>query len=238
MRLYLIRHGQSVNNALWAKQQSEQGRSFDPVLTDIGRAQAQCVAEFLRDELGTRLPLTGMFNDPARPALIYTSLMSRAAATGSIVARALHVPLIALSDAHEVGGLYLTDETTGEKIGMEGPNRAHFETQHPEMQLPGELGERGWWNRPHEDKELRAGRARRVWEFLLARHGTGEDVIGLITHGGFYNYLLSNVLGVQQSEIWFALNNCAVSRIDVSERGIGLAYLNRFDFLPPEWITL
>src|ERR1700682_792631 len=107
MRLYLIRHGQSVNNLLWSETQSEKGRSYDPELTATGHAQAQCVAEFLRDELGTRLPLGGMYNQAARPTILYTSLMTRAVQTGHAIAQALNVPLVALSDVFEVGGLFL-----------------------------------------------------------------------------------------------------------------------------------
>jgi 2,3-bisphosphoglycerate-dependent phosphoglycerate mutase len=239
MRLYLIRHGQSSNNALWAQTQSEKGRSLDPGLTDLGRAQAERVAGFLRDELGQRQPLTGLFDDSARPTLFYTSLMTRAVATGVILARVLQTPLVTLSAAHEAGGLYLTDETTGERVGMEGPNRAHFETHFPDLQLPADLGESGWWNRPFEASELRPERARQVWQELRARHGSSDDVIGLVTHGGFYNHLLAAILNLPPREdVWFTLNNCAVSRLDLGAHGISLTYLNRFDFLPAEWITL
>ena len=238
MRLYLIRHGQSFNNALWAKNNSDKGRSFDPVLTDIGRAQAECVAEFLRDEIKMRLPTVGPPDEDARPTLLYTSLMTRAVATGVVIARALQVPLVALPDAHEVGGLYLADETTGEKRGMPGRNRAHFEEHFPALQLAGTVGEAGWWNRPYESEEMRTGRAARVWNDLRARHGASNEVIGIVTHGGFYNHLLRAILGMPDNmQVWFALNNCAVSRIDVYEQEIGLLYQNRFDFLPPALMT-
>ena len=238
MRLYLIRHGQSVNNLLWTETQSNKGRAFDPALTELGRAQADAVAEFLRAELGTHLPLMGMYNDHARPTLLYTSLMMRAVDTGNAIARALDVPLVALPDAHEVGGLYLEDETTGEKTGSPGPNRTHFETHYPDLQLPPELDEQGWWNRPHEPKEARGERARRVWEFLLAQHGSTDDIIGLVTHGGFYNYLDAHILKMPDREnVWFTLNNCAITRIDVSAYGVALVYQNRFDFLPPVQLT-
>src|SRR6187399_1649696 len=115
MRLYLIRHGQSVNNLLWTETKSDQGRSHDPELTPIGHAQAQCVAEFLRDDLGKRLPLMGMDNGDTRPTILYTSLMTRAVETGSVIARALNIPLVALAEAFEAGGLYMEDEETKER---------------------------------------------------------------------------------------------------------------------------
>lgn len=239
MRLYLIRHGQSSNNLLWTETGSDNGRSFDPALTVKGHLQAQSAAAFLRDELGMRLPLGGMYQDDARPMLLYTSLMTRAVETGRVIARALNAPLHALGDAFEVGGLYLDDPEAGTKRGMEGPNRAHYEQQYPELALPDELRELGWYNRPHEPKEERPGRARRVWQELLARHGETDDVIGLITHGGFYNHLLAILLEIpDKDKIWFTYNNCAISRVDVTPYGLALVYLNRFDFLPPDLITL
>jgi 2,3-bisphosphoglycerate-dependent phosphoglycerate mutase len=239
MRLYLIRHGQSVNNLRWTETGSDQGRSFDPELTALGHAQAQCVAEFLRDELGTRLPLLGMDRDAAPPCVLYTSLMTRAVETASAIARALNVPLRALGEAFEVGGLYLDHEESGEKRGMEGPNRAHFEKHFPGLALPDELQDTGWYNRPHEPRPERPARARRVWSELVARHGQTDDTIGLVTHGGFYNHLLAVLLELPDKEkFWFTYNNCAVSRIDVTDYGLALVYLNRFDFLPPDLITL
>ncbi len=239
MRLYLIRHGQSVNNLIWTETQSDKGRSHDPELTTTGYFQAQAVAKFLREELSKHLPLGGLYSDAASPIILYTSLMTRAVETGRVVARALNVPLVALGDAFESGGLYHKDDETGERHGVAGPNRAHFELHYPELALPEELGDVGWYNRPAEPKEERPQRARRVWDELLKRHGTSEDVIGLITHGGFYNHLLAILLNLSNKEdVWFTLNNCALSRIDVTEHGIALVYLNRIDFLPPDLLTL
>lgn len=229
MLLYLIRHGQSVNNQLWAQTQSAKGRSFDPALTAIGYAQAEGAANFLRAE---------MSDAATRSKLLYTSLMLRAVETAVVIARALDAPLVALPDAHELGGLYLDDETTGEKIGIPGPNRAYFEANYPALRLPPELDERGWWNRPHEAQAARPERAARVWEFLLARHGARDDVLGLVTHGGFYNYLLAHILKMATLEnIWFTFDNCALSRVDVAGDQIRLVYQNRFDFLPPSLRT-
>ena len=113
MRLYLIRHGQSVNNLLWTTNNSEKGRSHDPELTPLGHAQAESVAKFFRDDFDKHLPLMGKYQDNARPTILYTSLMTRAVQTGSAIAHALNIPLVALSEAFEAGGLYLEDQATG-----------------------------------------------------------------------------------------------------------------------------
>jgi 2,3-bisphosphoglycerate-dependent phosphoglycerate mutase len=208
-------------------------------LTPRGHAQANCVAEFLRDELGKRLPLLGMGNEAARPCIVYSSLMTRAVETGRAIARAVDAPLVALAEAYEVGGLYLDHEESGEKRGMAGPNRAHYQMHYPELGLPEELGEEGWYNRPHEPKPERAARAQRVRDLLFARHGRSDDIVALVTHGGFYNHLLAVLLELPaKDKFWFTLNNCAVSRLDETEYGLALVYLNRFDFLPPDLLTL
>jgi 2,3-bisphosphoglycerate-dependent phosphoglycerate mutase len=239
MRLYIIRHGQSFNNALWAETGAEKGRSFDPVLTDIGQRQAECAAQFLRDDLAKYLLQRGAANEAGRPTRVYTSLMTRAVSTGTIIARALDVPLIALHEAHEIGGLYLEDEITGERTGIAGPNRAHFEEHYPHLTLPETVGERGWWDeRANETDEERITRARRVWQDLRARHGETDDIIALITHGGFYDHLLTAMLDTHHpNHFWFPLNNCAISRIEYSKGNLAVMYHNRFDFLPPELIT-
>lgn len=239
MRLYLIRHGQSVNNLLWTNNNSEKGRSHDPELTPIGHKQAQCVAEFLRNDLGARLPLMGMYQDDARPKILYTSLMTRAVETGHVIAQTLNIPLVALEEAFEAGGLYLEDEATGERRAMAGPNREHFIKHFPLLALPDAVGEQGWYNRPAEPMGGLPERSLAVWNELMKRHKDTDDVIALLTHGGFYNHLLKNLMALPARDtIWFTYNNCAVSRIDVTPRGMSFTYLNRFDFLPPELVTL
>ncbi|NJK45922.1 MAG: histidine phosphatase family protein [Pleurocapsa sp. SU_196_0] len=47
MRLYFIRHAQSSNNALWDSTGSENGRSDDPELSDVGVMQARALGDFL-----------------------------------------------------------------------------------------------------------------------------------------------------------------------------------------------
>jgi bisphosphoglycerate-dependent phosphoglycerate mutase len=47
MQLYIIRHGQSVNNALWSTTGSNENRVEDPELTEMGKRQAELVADYL-----------------------------------------------------------------------------------------------------------------------------------------------------------------------------------------------
>ncbi len=241
MQLYFIRHGESENNARWTRTGSSVGRSEDAELTDKGRQQAQIVAQHLvkKDDLDI--------------THLYCSLMVRAVATGTAIAEALDVPLVAWTDLHEGGGVYLKDEASGERIGQPGKPRTYFERHYPGLILPNSLGDDGWWNRPFEAHEIRPARARRVLDELLARHGGTNDSVILVSHGGFYNQFLGALLGFTPRErVWFAMHNTAITRIDFrreeeenadAERPTGprdlvrIIYTNRVDFLPEDLVT-
>ncbi len=248
MQLYFIRHGQSENNARWMSTRSAKGRTEDPGLTEAGRHQAKFLAQFL-SQAGPTLrqapdtAVTGDDRDTQNTAgfgltHLYSSLMLRAVTTGTIIANALDLPLVAWEDIHEWGGIYLRDEQTDEPIGLPGRNHAYFERHFPDLVLPDSLGDDGWWNRPYEEPELRLPRARRVLRDLIERHGHTDDRVAVVSHGGFYNYLLAAILKLPGREgFWFVLNNAGISRIDFNEEETGLSYLNRADFLPKELIT-
>lgn len=239
MQLYFIRHGQSENNRLWEQTGSAAGRSEDPELTALGRQQAGYLAHFLSRK----------GNPPGRSdqqnvagfelTHLYCSLMLRAVQTGAIVAEALGLPLVAWPDWHEYGGIYLDDEVTGEPVGLPGKGRSYFERHFPALQLPPTVDETGWWNRPFETEAERPARAERVWRDLLARHGDTGDRVAVISHGGFFNYLLAHILGRPYGGdgCWFLMNNAALTRLDMTDGEVRIVYTNRADFLPPELIT-
>lgn len=243
MQLYFIRHGQSANNALYDRTGSWQGRSHDPELTDAGKRQAEHLARFLSRRGAGAAPNGWDAHNTAGFGIthVYTSLMARAAQTGSIVAEALGLPLVAWEDIHENGGLYVEYEETEEKIGQAGPTRAEFEARFPSLVLPDWLGEAGWWSRPYEEEELWPIRARRFFGDLGTRHGSTNDRVVVISHGGFYRQFLLAWLNAPLTDgRWFALHNAGITRIDFSdffEGTIGLVYANRVDFLPRDLIT-
>ncbi len=240
MQFYFIRHGQSANNLLWRLTGSSRGRSEDPELTETGKQQSHALAQALRGanpntatKSSDRLNLTGI-----NLTHLYTSLMVRAVATGTIIANALDLSLVAWEDLHEGGGIYLEDEATGERNGQAGKNRAYFEEHYPDLILPESLGDDGWWNRPYEGREQRSVRAKRFLHGLLERHGNNEDRVGVVSHGGFYNDLLAELLALPERDgYWFVLNNTAVTRIDFHPEDIVLVYMNRVDYLPRDLVT-
>lgn len=247
MQLYFVRHAQSENNAMWVQTGSSKGRVMDPALTEMGHRQAERVAEFLARPV-RREGING--TDPQNVhgfgiTHVYSSLMQRAVATGTAIARALDLPLHALETCHEEGGIYLDDEDTGEPVGHPGPNRSFFEQNFPHLVLPDTIGERGWWDRPFEANETRLARAQQFVQTLLEKHGATEDRVVVVSHGGFYNLFMTVLLGLPNPyaepngnrQYWFAINNTAITRVDFRDKETGVLYQNRVDFLPPELIT-
>lgn len=239
MQFYFIRHAQSQNNLLWNMTGSSRGRSDDPALSEVGLEQAHLLAQLLRRRDPALIQNDSDYYNHAGFNLthLYSSLMLRAVATGAIVADALDLPLVALDDLHETGGIYLEDEGTGQRIGRTGKTRAYFQERFPRLVLPETCGERGWWNRPFEEHEQAMTRAGRLWRDLLARHGHTQDRIAIFSHGDFYNCLLRTILRIGGSDNWFGLNNTGITRIDMIDDCVHLVYANRIDFLPHELIT-
>ncbi|CAG0999514.1 partial putative phosphoglycerate mutase, partial [Anaerolineales bacterium] len=124
----------------------------------------------------------------------------------------------------------------------------YFEKHIPELNLPTDLDESGWWNRPFESDEERQPRADRVLAELLARHGNRdgqpEERVALVSHGGFFMRFMCSLLklpwrqGAHDMKSWFLLNNCSISRFDIDNKwGITVCYLNRTDHLPSHLIS-
>jgi 2,3-bisphosphoglycerate-dependent phosphoglycerate mutase len=246
MELYFIRHGQSQNNANWDN--PEYVESPDPALTEIGHEQARLLAEFLKKN--QTITDDKVWNIQNRYGFglthIYTSMMERAVYTAAPTAQALDIPLLVWKDIFEEGGIYSRDSKT-DVLGMPGRPRSFFVENFPTLTLPDELDEAGWWNRAYEAEEERQPRADRVLTDLIARHkdqeGQPKHRVALVSHGGFYMRLISAILKLPWRQAafgmksWFMLNNCAISRFDIHEKEINIAYLNRTDHLPNHLIT-
>ncbi len=78
MDLYFIRHGQSANNDLFTKTGGRIGRQADPELTELGKIQANLLAEYIH----SRREQFGITH-------LYSSLMTRAIQTSIPIAEGL-----------------------------------------------------------------------------------------------------------------------------------------------------
>jgi 2,3-bisphosphoglycerate-dependent phosphoglycerate mutase len=242
MQLYFIRHGQSNNNAIMDDIERENyifHREPDPDLTSSGYRQADLVAQYLAKGNGS-----DRFDSQNREGFglthLYCSLMVRSIETGLPISRKTGLPLQAWPEVHETGGIFEVEKQDGEAIliGTAGPGKSFFTSNFPELVIPEDLPEEGWWNREKEPRENYPKRAQGIVDKLLEIHGGTGDRVGIVTHGGIFAWILSVVFDVQAEKYWFLMNNCGISRIDISDEGrIMLAYMNKVDYLPDDLIT-
>jgi 2,3-bisphosphoglycerate-dependent phosphoglycerate mutase len=230
MTLYLIRHAQSANNELYERTGSSAGRVEDPELTALGTEQANVLARYL----AVRAETGGEY----RFSHLYCSLMVRAVATATAVSRACNLTAVAWPEVHEQLGIFLADEQTGVLIGRPGKSRSYFKTHYPDLVLPKSLNEHGWWNRPVETEAQWKKRARAFLAELQTRHGTGDDTVAVVTHGGFYHEVILALTDGRGSDgLWFTMHNTGITRIDFHPTHTSVVYHNRLEHLPPELIS-
>ncbi len=247
MELYFIRHGQSVSNANWNR--SDFVLPPDPELTGTGWAQAARLAGFLKENRVRHKQDRWDIQNRHGFGLthLYTSPMLRAVDTAWQVAKALDLPLRLWIDLHEEGGLFAR-QPDGSPVGFPGLTRSYYEGHYPGLLIPDEIGEDGWWkSRPVEPEGERLGRAARLLDELLDRHGDREgrpeERVALISHGGFFVLLMSVIFnmswrtGANGLKTWLFMNNAAITRIDLRSQDALLCYHNRTEHLPAKLIT-
>ena len=232
MELYIIRHGQSTNNALG----SEVGRSKDPALTDMGGDQAAAVARHLSNGSNPDSALDK--RDGYGINKLYCSAMLRALQTARPIASALGLQAEVWSPIHEQGGIYL-DEGDGQRVGHPGLTRQEILDQFPNTVVPEDITEMGWWNRGWESETEAMGRAVAVADTLLERGKTSQERIGMVSHGYFINLLIKALLNqLPAPGLYYHHYNTAITRIDFHANGaLVLRYLNRVNHLNTSQIT-
>ncbi|MSS70081.1 MAG: histidine phosphatase family protein [Candidatus Latescibacteria bacterium] len=235
MELYLIRHGQSANNA---DEETGKPRVCEPPLTEAGREQARRVAERLKaldwarvsyDEAGAKRG--------QRLTRLYASPMLRTLETAEAIRQTTGLIPYVWTDTHEAGGVWLDSGDGRGPVGMSGLGRAEMQERFPHFVLPAEVREDGWWNRPWEDAASAYARAQRVAGALRELAETDERV-GIVNHGGIGSYLVDALLGLPFTpQVRFRMNNTSICRLDVVPEGATLQFSNRTDHLPGELVT-
>lgn len=232
MELYLIRHGQSTNNALG----TEIGRTHDPLLTDTGQRQAEALAAHLSDQghpEADHEQRSGYNLDH-----VYCSAMQRALQTAQPVARTLGLKPQVWVEIHEHGGLYL-DGDDGQPIGHPGLTRSEILANFPDYVLPETLTDEGWWAGSLETMGAAIGRAISVTEILMERSKKSNERIALISHGLFINLLIKSLFNqLPTSGVYYHHYNTGITRIDIRPDGfVIMRYLNRITHLTPDLVT-
>lgn len=242
MELYIIRHGQSTNNALG---EDIINRVMDAPLTELGHQQAQIVAQHLAgadyaETAFSYYPQQGTRENYGITRL-YCSAMHRALQTAQPIAQVLALKPEVWVDTHEHGGIYL-EEANGQYTGYPGLTRAEVSAQFADYVLPDDLTPEGWWNKGIESQHDLHDRARRVADKL--RHWSQDraltqERVALVTHGMFIDSLIKALLGqLPGRHYYYHHYNTAITRIDLQADGhIDVRYINRSSHLSADMIS-
>lgn len=216
-RVYLIRHGQSGNNA-----QPEHARVCDPDLTETGRQQAELTAQYLREVAIDHLYCSPFLRalETARPIAAVQQIMAR-----------IH------ADVFEQGGCY-SGHRSGEERGEPGLGRSQLLAAYPGWEVDAAIEELGWWGREYENLSQATLRARRVAKWLTELVTTTPGNYAVVIHADFKRLLLFELLpGQSHQELATApLYNTGVTSF-AWESGWQLQKFNSVDHLPPELVT-
>jgi len=236
MELYLIRHGQSYNNAL----ANPQDRVCDPPLTETGRRQADLAAEHLKPKATppeTDGPLVQQNRHGYDFTRLYCSPMMRALETAQPIGRTARLTPHIWIELHEQGGIFLDHNDGRGPIGYPGITREEVIERFPGYEIPDHITSEGWWNRPIETEPEWVARAAVVAEHLWDRFGGTDERVALVSHGGLITHLLRKLFEAT-STIAFGHQNTSITRVDlIKDSRVALRYLNRIDHLPAEVVT-
>ena len=220
MELYLIRHGQSTNNARLP-------HIADPPLSDLGKQQAHYTGRALQSEGISRL---------------YCSPMLRALQTAEIIGGILSLAPHVYIGLHEWDGIW--EESVG-RFGatLPGLTRSEMKKACPNVVLPQDVTNEGWLFTQWENVELMLRQAdQNATNFiahLQAIHNQSHKPVAAISHGGFLSTLIGTFFDLPPNDDSdrFAHHNAAISKIQRTTRGTQLRYSDRMCHLPKRMIT-
>ncbi len=197
--LYIIRHGESIGNAGYGRDNLTLKESQDPVLTEKGIAQARAAGEFLKD----------IKFDAA-----YSSAMLRASHTAAeiIKKQANKLSLNIMPELCEVG---IVPEYKGvelDEILTFCPNAQYADgTETAETRMRYDK---------HETPEKVNARAKFVIDYLRSRYKNGEKVV-LVSHAAFITNLVFYIMELYENKPAFDIDyyNTGITRVTYYKPG-------------------
>ncbi len=232
MQLYILRHGQSTNNALT----DQRDRVCDPPLTKLGERQAEILARHLDAGQEPSSPNSGSVGQDSqnrRVTRLYCSPMWRALQTARPIGLAIGLMPEVWIDIHERGGVFLDHGDGRGPLGYPGKTRQELQAEFPNYVLPKDITEQGWWNREFEGWAACHRRAITVAE-ELRQWAENDERIVIVSHVDFIDALIKALLNqLPDTNIFYSHYNAAISRIDFQGDGcLDVCYLNRVNHLP------
>lgn len=229
LRIYLIRHGQSENNA----EPDFEKHQFDPPLTKLGVLQSQALGGHLKNGSDN-----GALRYGYRVDKIYTSPQLRALQTTAEIVKFMDIRPEIHARIYERGGVVLM--THRGIYHDKGLTRTQITKQFPTYKIPYQVTVNGWWKGTENKVESNDDvivRARVVANdlFIKARSSNDTGVV-FVSHGTFVNFLMQVLLNDHNNK--YLHKNAAISRIDIDRNTKAtLKFLNYTDHLDQTWIT-
>lgn len=215
MKLFIIRHAQSENNA-----KPEHQRVEDPGLTEIGYQQAERLAEW-----STSLNLSRLFCSPFLRTLLTTAPIAKA--TGL-------TPEVRV-DLHEFGGC-MSGPSIETMVGRPGMTRQQIHRRFPNYRISEseQIDETGWWkSKPFETDQQVQSRARRLLTQTIAEFAQSDERVAYVMHADFKVTFL-NLLCEQTLRFPF---NTSVSELTIGPTEKTLDEYNGVAHLTDELLT-
>lgn len=225
MRLLLVRHGQSQNNAGRAQNPpltSYPGRVPDPRLTQLGRVQSEKFADHL-----------GVSGQGERITHLYISRMVRTAQTMAPIAQVVGLPVVVHPDAHEAWGLKVRGGPGESDTPAQGASYVELLELCPQVVVPADVDPDEAWHGGMESTAQIRPRAVRLLGDLVASHGA-DDVVLMVTHRQLVKFLVAQACGIHDVDrLPFQLHNTGVVELCLRADRWSVEYYNRVDHLVP-----
>ena len=227
MRLHLIRHAESENNA-----RPPYERTNDPWLTQRGMLQTEHLARW---------------TETLRIDALITSPFRRTLQTTNAILKAKPQPLAVWSDVFEHGGCF-DGHTPDSFRGAAGMNPKQIldllaSSDHglteDQIVIDDSIGDDGWWaGRPREEFHEAMARAESVHARLLDAFGGQDVTVALVIHADFIRCLLRVMLpDCVDVNAMPPVRNVSVTRLDRREDCWELQWLGSVTHLPDRLIT-
>jgi 2,3-bisphosphoglycerate-dependent phosphoglycerate mutase len=212
VQLYLIRHGQSENNAC-----PEHMRVEDAELTELGQQQARHLAPWI-----ATLELDRLFCSPFRRTLQTAwPLMQQAGLEVEV-----KIPL------HEVGGC-VAGPGGDDLVGRPGITGDELREDFPGYQVPASIDENGWWkSQPNETDAQLHKRVEDLFQSTVEEFADSDQKIGFMMHADITHHLLSVVARVTGDRLARVLYNTAVTRLTIGRDSLVMDIYNSISHLP------
>lgn len=200
MRLYLIRHGESTNNAL-----PEHQRVEDPHLTVRGQAQADALGRWA---MQTRIDV------------LLVSPFRRTLQTAAPIQGATQLPPRIWTDLHERGGCYSGWQPSNFR-GRPGFSKEEILQVFPMAIVEDPIDAQGWWrSQPRETNEQAAARAERLLERLRNVYLGSLQHIACVMHADFKKLIVDAALGQLDPHFLFSpYRNGSITTLDFDSNG-------------------